>query len=307
MPINSTRGASSAKAFGLTAGAALVEVDYLLVAGGGGGGVWGGGGGAGGYRASAYGPAPLNSGTKLKLTKGVNPVTVGGGGVFAPGPSILTGPPINAPGTDSILGTLFTATGGGKGAVYTNVGPGGSGGGAQGGQGVGFGNTPPVSPPQGNDGGGTPTSNNGSGGGGATEAGVSSGTGPGNPAGRGGAGVTNDINGTPTAYAGGAGGGASTSLVGGSGGGGSPCGTGGAGSGSGPGTEGTINRGGGGGSGGYDPGLGYAGASGGSGIVIVRAPSAVTFSVSPGTNSTSTTPGGCKVATFTVSGNLTIS
>jgi hypothetical protein len=28
--------------------------------------------------------------------------------------------------------------------------------------------------------------------------------------------------------------------------------------------------------------------------------------VSPGTNTTSSTPGGCKVATFTVSGNLTI-
>jgi len=48
MPLNSTRGAASAKGFGFTAGAALVEVDYLLVAGGGGGSVWGGGGGAGG-------------------------------------------------------------------------------------------------------------------------------------------------------------------------------------------------------------------------------------------------------------------
>jgi hypothetical protein len=47
--------------------------------------------------------------------------------------------------------------------------------------------------------------------------------------------------------------------------------------------------------------------AGGPGIVVARGPSAVSFSVSPGTNSTSTTPGGCKVATFTVNGTLTIS
>jgi hypothetical protein len=47
--------------------------------------------------------------------------------------------------------------------------------------------------------------------------------------------------------------------------------------------------------------------SGGPGIVIVRAPSAVSFAVSPGTNSTSTHPGGDKIATFTVSGTLTVS
>jgi hypothetical protein len=42
-------------------------------------------------------------------------------------------------------------------------------------------------------------------------------------------------------------------------------------------------------------------------LVVVRAPSAVTFSVAPGTNSTATHPGGDKLATFTVSGTLTIS
>jgi hypothetical protein len=43
-----------------------LHIDYLVVAGGGGGGgtvgacqVGGGGGGAGGYRASGYGPSPL--------------------------------------------------------------------------------------------------------------------------------------------------------------------------------------------------------------------------------------------------------
>jgi len=42
-------------------------------------------------------------------------------------------------------------------------------------------------------------------------------------------------------------------------------------------------------------------------MVIVRGPSAVSFSVSPGTNATATHPGGDKIATFTVSGTLTVS
>ena len=48
------------------------------------------------------------------------------------------------------------------------------------------------------------------------------------------------------------------------------------------------------------------GAAGGPGIVIVRFPSDATLSVTPG-GSTSTHPGGDKLATFTVSGTLTIS
>ena len=60
--------------------------------------------------------------------------------------------------------------------------------------------------------------------------------------------------------------------------------------------------------GGYNPSSGpnTIGAAGGSGIVILRAPSARTFAVTPGTNSTSTHPGGDKLATFTVSGTLTV-
>ena len=50
-----------------------------------------------------------------------------------------------------------------------------------------------------------------------------------------------------------------------------------------------------------------SGANGGSGIVIVRGPSARTFAVTPCTNATSTHPGGDKIATFTVSGTLTVS
>ena len=45
-------------------------------------------------------------------------------------------------------------------------------------------------------------------------------------------------------------------------------------------------------------------------MVVVRVPGPSTVSVAPGTNSVATLPspaGGCKVASFTVSGTLTIS
>ena len=74
---------------------------------------------------------------------------------------------------------------------------------------------------------------------------------------------------------------------------------------------GTVNTGGGGGGAtGSDCGPDRNGAAGGSGIVIVRAPGSAGFAASPGTNTVTTLPapaGGCKVATFTVSGDLTIS
>jgi hypothetical protein len=72
------------------------------------------------------------------------------------------------------------------------------------------------------------------------------------------------------------------------------------------GTAGTVNTGGGGGGGGTQ--CNNGGSGGGSGIVIIRAPGSAAFSVSPGTNTVTTLPapaGGCKVATFTVSGTLT--
>jgi hypothetical protein len=68
-------------------------------------------------------------------------------------------------------------------------------------------------------------------------------------------------------------------------------------------TSGTVNTGGGGG-GNRAPSAG----AGGSGIVIIRAPGEASFSVGPATNTVTTLPapaGGCKVATFTVSGMLT--
>jgi hypothetical protein len=290
MPINSTRGAGSAKGFGLTSGIKTFEVDYLVVAGGGGGCL--SGGGAGGYRASAYGPSPLNSGTKIKITK-TTPVTVGGGGT-----SSFGNPTCGGRGSPSIFGTIVS-TGGGGGNLFSAGGPGGSGGGADTAPIVGIGNTPPFSPPQGNNGGyGIPINCSNFLGGGGGGAGAPGGNATPSVTGVGGAGVANSITGSPVNYAGGGGGGAqppaSYSR--------SPGGIGGGGNG-GTGNPGACNTGGGaGGNNYYTP-----QATGGPGVVIVRAPSAVTFSVSPGTNTTSTTPGGCKVARFTVSGVLTTS
>jgi hypothetical protein len=72
-------------------------------------------------------------------------------------------------------------------------------------------------------------------------------------------------------------------------------------------TAGGTNTGGGGG-GGANTGS-IIGAAGGSGIVIARFPGSTCAAVAPGTNTLATLPapaGGCKVATFTVSGTLTI-
>jgi hypothetical protein len=46
------------------------------------------------------------------------------------------------------------------------------------------------------------------------------------------------------------------------------------------------------------------GMDGGNGVIIVSGPADVAFTVAPGTNTTSTHPGGAKLATFTVTGTL---
>ena len=89
-----------------------------------------------------------------------------------------------------------------------------------------------------------------------------------NAGGNGGNGVPNNINNSCTTYAGGGGGGSK------------------------PGS--------------YSPSAADGG-NGGPGIVIIRAPADKTLTVTPGTNTTSTHPAGCKLATFTVTGCLTIS
>ena len=244
-------------------------VDYLVVAGGGGGGrgcSHGGGGGAGGYRESSgaasgcYSVSPLGAGVSaLPVTATGYPITVGGGGA---GASPSSSPnKIGTKGSNSVFSTR-TSTGGGGGAGWNNTGgaPGGSGGGAacnSSPTNVGTGNTPPVSPPQGNPGGASQPNRMG-GGGGALEAGNTDGQG------HGGDGAASTINNTPTTRAGGGSGGGSScscaSIPGGNGGGGQ-------GSGSGNGGAATANTGGGGG-GSYNP--GDTGGAGGSGIVIIR-------------------------------------
>jgi hypothetical protein len=67
--------------------------------------------------------------------------------------------------------------------------------------------------------------------------------------------------------------------------------------------QGTDGLGGGGGGGSGGP---RAAARGGNGVVILRAPAAAKFTVSPGSNTVQTTPTGEKYATFTVSGTLLI-
>ena len=262
-------------------------VDYLVVAGGGGasaGGLpdtnGGGGGGAGGFRESSgtasgcYTASPLgNAVSALPVSTTGYPITVGGG---AP-TTASSNPKKGASGSNSVFSTI-TSTGGGGGGCGTQSSPtnpspgftGGSGGGTGWGPSPtcrpgGAGNTPPVSPPQGQPGGSNISGNGaGGGGGGATQAGTNaSGPSAGKP---GGDGATSSINATPTARAGGGGGGRWSSGCASAGG----AGGGGAGGNNSPGTAGTINTGGGGGAAGaYGP-ENETGGGGGSGIVIIR-------------------------------------
>ncbi len=254
------------------------EVSYIVVAGGGGGGGEGGGGGAGGYRerksaVDTYTASPLNGATPITVTATGFPITVGGGGSAATDCST----PGSPTGTPSVFSTV-TSTGGGFGGSKNasgsgkNGGPGGSGGGAgrdRPGP-VGAGNTPPVSPPQGNPGGDSqaPSGSAGGGGGGATAAGAQ-GTGPSptEQGGDGGAGASTCITGSSLSFSGGGGGGSIVPQSG-----GACSGAGGTGGGGRGGfndaVAGTVNTGGGGGASGQSPGVGAA--AGGSGIVIIR-------------------------------------
>ena len=281
-------------------------VDYFVVAGGGGaGGDGGSGGGAGGFRVSnSYslpGPtmSPLSNPTGITVTVTTFPVTVGGGGAAVPSGNAPPGTP--SPGSNSVFSTITSAGGGAAGGYIGGSGhpdegsgkgfAGGSGGGGtrhnfpvspQGAGGIG--NTPPVSPPQGNNGGtGNGTTSSSGGGGGAGAVGEN-GYGP-LQTGDGGAGsfisecFATPGTGTPgpvsgTRYfAGGGGGGGNTPgpnqyvNAGGVGGGGQgfngdvPTPTAGDNS-----TAGTANTGGGGAGGGND----FGGTAGGKGIVIIR-------------------------------------
>ena len=280
-------------------------VSHLVLAGGaaGGGGQAGGGGGAGGYRevkspVTPYTASPLDgypsAPNRVTVTATAFPITVGAGGASKSPPA---GPNLTGnPGSNSVFSTV-TSAGGGGGGMYGGGGAGSSApapkvaastalnGGSGGGGGSlcsgsaparqllnnqGTGNTPPVSPSQGNNGGkGLNMFYYAAAGGGGAGATGTDASGPGATApqaigGAGGAGVTTSINGTPTARAGGGGGvGFASIAAGGSGGGGDgarACTTCGA-------VPGTVNTGGGGGGGGP---TGNVTGAGGSGIVIIR-------------------------------------
>jgi hypothetical protein len=169
-------------------GGPVAYVDYFVVAGGGGAGKdsygpgtrVGAGGGAGGFRMSnEYAlptptTSPLANATGLPVSIQCYTVTVGGGGAGGKCSANDCAPGIR--GTPSVFSTITsTGGGGGEGHGPTSSGatpqtPGGSGGGFQGGQpnAKGLGNTPSVSPPQGNnagDGGSAPGYSGGGGGG----------------------------------------------------------------------------------------------------------------------------------------------
>ena len=252
-------------------------VDYLVVAGAGGGGNGlGGGGGAGGYRESSgaasgcYSASPLGSGVSgLPVPATSYPITIGAGG------------PADAAGSNSTFSSIVSAGGGlggkKKSGDNADAGAGGSGGGQRSAFPCspnsqtpvgGAGNTPPVSPPQGNTGGrgfdGSCFSSNQGGGGGATAVGFNAQGPSGTPkagGGNGGTGATSSINGTPTGRAGGGGGSSDNNPQG--------AGVDGGGTAANPtGVAGTANTGGGGGGGIVNP--GGTGGAGGSGIVIIR-------------------------------------
>ena len=271
------------------------SVDYLVVAGGGSAGradgnFGSGGGGGGGMRISGgtasgcYAVSPLGSSpspvSALPVTAQGYPITVGGGG----SPVSSDGP--GNSGSSAVFSTITSAgggAGGGGSAPSSNIGVnGGSGGGANNVAAGGTGNTPPVSPPQGQPGATnpaapTPAANGGSGGGGAGQAGFNSLPGT-SPRSGGGDGSYSNINsatgvadgpvGSARYYAGGGGGGCGAGLCH-----SGPGGAGGGGAGfvsappfsNAPGEAGTANTGGGGGG----TRAGCSGA-GGSGIVIIR-------------------------------------
>jgi hypothetical protein len=233
------------------------EMEYLIIGGGGGapGRDVGGGGGAGGMLTGTY-----------ALPAGSYTITVGPGGL---GKYDSVANVSGMKGSDSSIGSLFTATGGGAGKPHHKALPTGDDNGGSGGGGAGLydltGGTGISG--QGNNGGngaGTSvTEYGGGGGGGAGQAGSSAASGR-----HGGDGIQSSISGTATYYAGGGGGaghrasGNRTEGDGGLGGGG-PCNQ--------STTTSTRNGTDGlGGGGGASRNTGLTGGSGGDGIVIIR-------------------------------------
>lgn len=234
----------------------VISVNYLVVAGGGGGGssYWGGAGGGGGAGGFRTGTLSATSGASLTVTVGA-----GGTGGLSDGTH-------STAGSNSVFSSI-TSTGGGLGDDNPTPAPGngGSGGGARG-KSATAGGTGTTG--QGNNGGtqvNSPDVFIAAGGGGAGAVGGNNNSTTG---GVGGAGSASSISGASVTYAGGGGGGArgdytASGSVGAGGGGAGGFGA--------AGTAGTANTGGGGGGGGRHSNntTDFAGANGGSGIVII--------------------------------------
>jgi hypothetical protein len=274
-------------------------VDFLVIAGGGGGGFDdGGGGGAGGYR-NSYSTETSGGGgsseTSLSFTTGtVYTVTVGAGGAGKVAPGDARG----ATGANSSISgtgiTTITSSGGGGGGSRPSEPTGGNGGSGGGGNYVGGASGGSGTSNQGYAGGaGINSPLIGGGGGGAGEAGNTDGDG------FGGDGLSSSITGSAVDRGGGGSGGSRSGLK--------TAGTGGGGTGgleysSNP-TAGTANTGGGGGGGTGGTPSAY-GANGGSGVVILRMPTANYSGTTTG-SPTVTTDGSDKVIVFNSSGSIT--
>jgi hypothetical protein len=273
------------------------SADFLVIAGGAGGGArrTGGGGGAGGYRTSTGTSGGGGSAeSSLSFVPGiVYTVTVGGGGAIS-----TNG--VNSSISGTGLSTI-TSTGGGAGGDDTVFGPGANGSGFSGGSGGGSRSNSPGAV------GGAGTANQGfrggnsgsgtirgSGGGGAGATGNDASV---SDTGIGGAGVASSITGSSITRAGGGGGGSSQpdNPVGGVGGGGTGANSSNTGA-----TAGTTNTGSGGGGGGGSGGA----AAGGSGVIILRVPTANYSGTTTG-SPTVTTSGSNTILTFNASGSYT--
>jgi hypothetical protein len=284
-------------------------VDFLVIAGGGGSGgsvtgnTTGGGGGAGGYRNSYLTETSGGGGSSessLTFNAGtVYTVTVGAGGTGGAGND--TSASIGNSGNNSVISgtgiSTITSTAGGGGCGTSGVNHAGRDGGSGGG-GNRFSSLGTGTANQGfnggrdSSGGGTGNSGGGGGSGSAGQAQQAS------SGGSGGNGTASSITGSSVTRAGGGGGGA---QAGGSG--GTAQGGGGAGGGeSSSGSAGTANTGGGGGAGGVSH--TGTGSSGGSGIVILRMPTANYSGTTTG-SPTVTTDGSDTVIVFNSSGSIT--
>ena len=286
------------------------NVQYLVLAGGGGGAIGeygGGGGGAGGFRTVASKNFSVQQGSTI-------PITVGAGGAGGTANPYHTNGDGDS-GSPSIFSTITSAGGGGAGGGNQAPGPvgsgkaGGSGGGGSGpggnpvgGANFGAGNTPPVSPPQGNPGGQSVQEGGGGGGGAGAVGGNSSGPPTASTGGAGGAGTASCISGSPVTRGGG-GGGTGAEPAGGGGAGGSGGGGAGRNPVNGTANPGTANTGGGGGATNANSTCAPAvGGNGGSGVVIIRYVTSDSPSASGGTKTTS---GSDSIHTFNSSGTFT--